>query len=158
MTTFFAHARARDDSSMETDGEQEYEYLWRHFAFNAEQRLKAFNFFVVLAVFANGGVFTALETNAHPAILVLLGGFVCVLAAVFFLIDRRSQALLRLGVPGLTQYEKRFPEHSRIFGLDTAPGIARYTVAFWLLFALQFVFGLGLVLYACARWSGDGFG
>jgi hypothetical protein len=140
---------------MQTDGQEEYEYLWRHFSFNAEQRLKAFNFFVVLAVFANGGVFTALETNAHPAILILLGGFVCALAAVFWLIDRRSQALLRLDVPGLTQYEKRFPEHSRIFARDTAPGIARYTVAFWLLFGLQFLSGFGLVLYACARWFYD---
>jgi hypothetical protein len=28
----------------------EQTYLWQHFAFNAEQRLKAFNFFVVFSV------------------------------------------------------------------------------------------------------------
>jgi hypothetical protein len=30
--------------------DDEREYLWKHFAFNAEQRLKAFHFFVVLRV------------------------------------------------------------------------------------------------------------
>jgi hypothetical protein len=69
---------------------QEYEYLWRHFAFNAEQRLKAFNFFVVFSVFANGGVFTALQKDADPLVLILIGGFVCALAAVFWIIDARS--------------------------------------------------------------------
>jgi hypothetical protein len=28
----------------------EVDYLWKHFLFNAEQRLKAFNFFVVFSV------------------------------------------------------------------------------------------------------------
>lgn len=35
-------------------------YLWEHWKFNAEQRLKAFNFYVALSIFANGMVFAAL--------------------------------------------------------------------------------------------------
>ena len=38
----------------------EKDYLWAHFVFNAEQRLKAFNFFAIFSVFANGGVFATL--------------------------------------------------------------------------------------------------
>lgn len=30
----------------------EWQYLWDHFKFNAEQRLKGFNFFVLLSIFA----------------------------------------------------------------------------------------------------------
>ena len=43
----------------------ERDYLWKHFEFNAEQRLKAFNFFVVFFGFANGGIFAALPANAR---------------------------------------------------------------------------------------------
>jgi hypothetical protein len=137
---------------MPTDSaNEEYEYLWRHFAFNAEQRLKGFNFFVVLAVFADGGVFTALEQEAHAVILFLLGGFVCALAVVFWLIDCRSQALIALAVPGLEQYETRFPEQSRIFGNDKPGLLARYSTAFQLLFVLQFLFGLGVLADALLR-------
>ena len=30
------------------------DFVWDHFKFNAEQRLKAFNFFVILSIFADG--------------------------------------------------------------------------------------------------------
>lgn len=37
------------------------QYPWDHWKFNADQRIKAFNFFVVFSVFADGGVFTAIR-------------------------------------------------------------------------------------------------
>ena len=37
------------------------EFVWAHFKLNAEQRLRGFNFFVVLAIFADGGVLAALQ-------------------------------------------------------------------------------------------------
>ena len=133
---------------MDDPAVEEKEYLWSHFELNADQRLKAFNFVVVFSVFANGGVFTALDKGAHTAILILLGGFMCVLSFVFGLIDARSQTLLRLAVPGLKEYEKRFPEHSRLFALYAASRspVIRYTTALRLLFVLQLLFGLGLAV------------
>src|SRR6266487_1663123 len=129
--------------------QEEKDYLWTHFVFNAEQRLKAFNFFVVFSVFADGGVFTALDKHPHPFILILIGGFVCLLAVVFFIIDLRSQAFLRLSGPGLKEYEKRFPEHSRLFALEAKlpKKIIRYSVAFGILFGAQLSFGLGVIVY-----------
>lgn len=129
--------------------QQQKEYLWDHFKFNAEQRLKAFNFFVVFSVFANGGVFAAIEKRADAIVFVLVGAFICLLASTFFLIDRRSQHLLRLGIPGLKDYEKRFPEHSRLFALDEVKRerFVRYTVAFRVLFVAQLCFGLGVFAY-----------
>ena len=63
------------------------ELVWDHFKFNAEQRLRGFNFFVLLSIFANGGVFTALEKGLNPKLLILLGLFITIFAIVFSLVD-----------------------------------------------------------------------
>lgn len=133
----------------------ERDYLWQHFVFNAEQRLKAFNFFVVFSVFANGGFFAALEKSLHGAAFILIGGFIVVLSVVFAVIDIRSQSLLKLAVPGLMEYEKRFAEPSRLFARDAQrhSGVLRYTVAFRVLFAMQLLFGLGVVVYGALKWA-----
>jgi hypothetical protein len=140
---------------MNTD---EMEYLWKHFAFNAEQRLKAFNFFVVFAVFSNGGMLTAFERNSHPLVFVFIGFIVVSLPIVFWIIDTRSRNLLKLAVPGLKECEKRFSEHSRLFCRDEVHSrtIYRYTVAFRLLFSIQFVFGLIALTFGIVRWACDG--
>ncbi len=104
-----------------TMDKDEADYLWKHFAFNAEQRLKAFNFFVVFSVFANGGVFAAADKNSHPITFVLIGGFVCILSAVFWTIDARSRLLINMAKPGLEKYKRR-GEHSQLFTLDRKRG------------------------------------
>lgn len=132
----------------------EKDYLWLHFVFNAEQRLKAFNFFVVFSVFANGGVFAVVEKSSHGSVFVLIGGFVAALSTVFWVIDSRSQDLLQLAVPGLKEYEKRFAEHSRLFTMDAVSRspIVRYTIAFRVLFVLQLLFGLGTIAFGLSKW------
>ena len=134
---------------------EERDYLWNHFVFNAEQRLKAFNFFVVFSVFADGGVFASVEKSANAPVFVLIGGFIVVLSVVFAMIDVRSQSLLKLAVPGLKNYETRFPEHSRLFALDANrhATVLRYTIAFRILFAMQFLFGVGTIVYGVVKWS-----
>jgi hypothetical protein len=133
---------------------EERDYLWQHFVFNAEQRLKAFNFFVVFSVFANGGLFAAVEKSSHGFVFVLIGGFILVLSMVFAMIDVRSQSLLKLAVPGLKAYEMRFADHSRLFARDAErhAGFTRYTVAFRVLFAMQCVLGAGVVVYGVLKW------
>lgn len=133
----------------------EYDYLWSHFVFNADQRLKAFNFFVVFSVFANGGVFAAVEKSSHGAVFVLVGVFIFILAIVFLIIDTRSQRLLKLAVPGLKQYEVGFQESSRLFALDAKhdSSLVRYTVAFRILFGVQAFFGIGVIIYGIVKWA-----
>jgi hypothetical protein len=133
---------------------EELDYLWKHFVFNAEQRLKAFNFFVVFAVFANGGMFAAVEKNSHPTVFVLIGCLVVVLSVVFCIIDIRSRHLIELAVPGLKEYEKRFAECSRLFARDEAhtKTVFRYTVAFRALFIVQFLSGVGAIAYGIITW------
>src|SRR5262245_1343833 len=128
-------------------GKEEQQYLWEHFKLNADQRLKAFNFFVVLSVFAIGGVIAAIE---KPRMLLLIGVFIFLIAFVFTLMDQRSKSLLDLSMPGLREYEKRFPQRAWLFANDRAR-FARYTVAFRILFGAQFILGVGVVTYAARQ-------
>lgn len=133
--------------------EQEKNYLWDHFKFNADQRLKAFNFFVVLSVFANGGLFAAFDKNYRPELIAVIGLFVVLLALTFSVIDYRSQHLTFLATTGLKAYEEQLPEHSRLFHLDEQRRWKwlRYTTAFYTLYAAQLMFGLGVVIWAIRR-------
>jgi Na+-driven multidrug efflux pump len=74
--------------------------------FNAEQRVKAFNFFVVFFGFASGGIFAAIGKDSHPVVFLLLGFFVCLLPVLFCVIDARSRNLLEMTKPGLIKYEE----------------------------------------------------
>ena len=134
----------------------EQQYLCDHYRFNAEQRLKAFNFFVVLSMFADGGVFTAVEKGFHPLILVLLGGFVVIVSAVFWVMDLRSRALLNLAVPGLRAIEQQLPEPARVFSRDlhTQHPFIRYTVAIRALILGQFLCGAAVVVYGALSFFG----
>jgi hypothetical protein len=133
---------------MDTDpGKEEKDYVWDHFKLNADQRLKAFNFFVVLSVFAIGGVIAAV---GKPRVLLLIGVFIFLIAVVFSLMDQRSKSLLALSMPSLKEYEKRFPQRAWLFANDKAK-FARYTVAFRILFIAQFTLGVGVIIYAATE-------
>ncbi|WP_299594670.1 hypothetical protein [uncultured Microbulbifer sp.] len=134
----------------------EQQYLCDHYRFNAEQRLKAFNFFVVLSMFADGGVFTAVEKSFDPLILVLLGGFVVIVSGVFWVMDLRSRELLNLAIPGLRAIEQELPEAARVFSrdLDTQHRFIRYTFAIRALILGQFLFGAAVVVYGTLAFFG----
>ncbi|MHB8744844.1 MAG: hypothetical protein ACYC9L_17275 [Sulfuricaulis sp.] len=127
--------------------------VWDHFKFNAEQRLRGFNFFVLLSIFANGGVFTALEKGLSPKLLILLGLFITIFAVVFSLVDARSRQLLNITIPALKEIESTFPESHRLFAIDAAGQgtFIRYTFAIRVLLAAQLLFGVGVVWYGFCR-------
>lgn len=133
----------------------EEQFVWDHFKFNAEQRLKSFNFFVLLSIFADGGVFTALEKSFDPKLLILLGAFIVILAVVFWLVDTRSQNLLKLTIPALKEIEQKFSEHSQLFKLDSQQQgkFVRYTFAFRTLQICQMLLGSGVLIYGFILWQ-----
>lgn len=131
--------------------QEERMYLWEHFKFNADQRIKTFNLFVIFSVFANGGAFAAFEKCYPVGLMVVIGMFIFLLAVVFMLIDRRSKSLTDLAVPGLKKCEARMShDESRLFTKDAAAPatMVRYTTAFMLLFCAQMVFGIVVVVMA----------
>lgn len=119
------------------------QYVWEHWRFNADQRIKAFNFFVVFAIFADGGVFAAREKGAHPVVVTAIGFLVAALAAAFWVIDVRSERLIRLSEPGLLAFEQTLSEVSRVFHADQSKrkSMVRYKHAFRALFSFQLLFG-----------------
>jgi hypothetical protein len=129
-------------------------YLWEHWKFNADQRIRAFNFYVVFAIFGNGMVFSAFDRQVPGAVLVLLGGFIGLLAVVFAIVDARSRHLLHLTKEGLKAFEHKLPIPSRPFLLDDVHRSrwVRYTVAFNLLFGAQLLFGLMVIGWGIAHW------
>ncbi|WP_434457378.1 hypothetical protein JQR85_00230 [Stutzerimonas urumqiensis] len=129
-------------------------FVWAHFKLNAEQRLRGFNFFVVLAIFADGGVLAALERGFSPGLLMLLGAFTVLLAVVFWLVDARSRQLLQLTIKALREIESEFPASYQLFALD-AQGqhpVISYTFAIRALLIAQMGFGLGVMAYGLYQW------
>lgn len=129
------------------------DFMWEHFKFNAEQRLKAFNYFVLLSIFANGGVISGLNTGVRPLIMIVLGGLLCILSIVFWIADNRSKALLALSIEALRTIESEFPPVCQIFRLDLErQGRAiRYSTAITVLLFTQFLFGIGVVAYGSCQ-------
>ena len=127
----------------------EKQFVWDHFKFNAEQRLKGFNFFVLLSIFADGGVFTALQKSLNPWLLCLLGSFIVIMAIIFYLVDQRSQNLLHLTIPAIKEIESSFSEKSQLFRIDAEKQgkLVRYTFAFRTLQTCQCLFGIGVIIY-----------
>ncbi len=129
-------------------------FVWAHFKLNAEQRLRGFNFFVVLAIFADGGVLAALERGFSPGLLMLLGAFTVLLAMVFWLVDARSRQLLQLTITALKEIESEFPASYRLFAND-AQGqnpVISYTFAIRALLLAQMGFGFGVIAYGFYHW------
>ena len=82
------------------------DYAWKYFSLHADQRVKTFNFFLILAAFALGGVLTAIKDPGHPlgvaAIAFLLGG----MTIVFYKLDCRNKDLVRHGEAALARLER----------------------------------------------------
>lgn len=132
---------------------EEGQFIWEHFKLNAEQRLKGFNFFVLLSIFADGGVFAAIEKGLNSYLLFILGIFIIVLAIVFLLVDTRSHRLLKLTIPALKKLESNFSEESQLFLIDEREQgkIARYTTAIRVLLGTQMLLGVGVVFFALSK-------
>jgi len=128
----------------------EQNFLWEHFKLHADQRMKAFNFFVILSIFANGGAFTAIEKQLTPSFIVILGVFIVSLSCIFWIVDSRSHALINLTMPGLIEFEREFKKGCKPFTEDPnkRSRFFRYTYAFRALFVLQIFIGLYVTLYA----------
>ncbi len=82
----------------------QFDYVWKWFAYHADQRVKLFNYMlVVFGVFATATVASADKGMAEVAfVLCLVAG---VLALIFSRLDWRNECLLRWGEDALEQLE-----------------------------------------------------
>jgi hypothetical protein len=86
----------------------QFDYAWKWFSFHADQRVKMFNFMlVVFGIFA-AGVVNAFDKAALPRVaLAGLCFFGTFLAWAFTLLDRRNRDLVWLGEDVLMELERK---------------------------------------------------
>ena len=92
----------------------QFDYGWKWFSYHADQRVKMFNFMlVVFGIFA-AAVVNAVGTKQQPGFAAILCAIGAVLAAIFIALDTRNQYLLRLAEEVLWHLEE-----NAIFGKGT---------------------------------------
>jgi hypothetical protein len=87
----------------------QFDYAWKWFAYHADQRVKMFNFMlIVFGVFATA-IVTALGNEDLPSGVAAVLCFVAAaLGLIFSLLDRRNRDLVWIGEELLTHLEKNF--------------------------------------------------
>jgi hypothetical protein len=91
----------------------QFEYAWRDWQFNAQQRMSVFNYFV-LATGAGASLLGVLVKDGYLLGAAAVGALAAALAGVFLLLDRRNEELLRASEDLL-----RALEEQALFGEET---------------------------------------
>jgi hypothetical protein len=115
------HARSHHDrfSNAET-----LEHGWRYFALHAGQRLTLFNYFIAVSGVILAGGAAALQGTARFSLLgVALGLLLALLALVFYKLDQRTSALIKMSEQALAATEQQcMPLEARLFALEINGG------------------------------------
>lgn len=74
-----------------------HDYAWAYFSFHADQRMKTFNFFIILAGLVSGGIVTLMRDNDNPWIVAPLGLALSMLCLLFWRLDQRNHVLVSNG-------------------------------------------------------------
>lgn len=82
------------------------DYAWKWFSYHADQRVKLFNYMLVVFGALTAAIVGAINSNAATALEVFLCMISALLALAFFFLDGRNQYLVRLGEQVLTSIEK----------------------------------------------------
>ena len=91
----------------------QFDYAWKWFSFHADQRVKMFNYMLlVFGVFA-AGIVNALDKHIPNKVTTILCFFAALLALIFARLDRRNRDLVWLGEDVLMHLERE-----GIFGTD----------------------------------------
>jgi hypothetical protein len=126
------------------------DYAWKHFALIADQRVKTFNFYVIVLLAAFSATISAMKTGTPRPIFFFIGCGHIFIAGIFALIDVRGCRMLAIATDALKEIESSsaFEGVAKLMVEDTKRnkhglmyGIS-YRVAFGLTFFAQALFGL----------------
>jgi hypothetical protein len=101
------------------------DYAWKYFALHADQRLRAFNFYLLIVAVILGGLLAYLKDARSPVYAAPAGFLLPILSYIFWRLDGRSQEFIRHAETVLKAIEKdipveQVPEELRLFiGEDT---------------------------------------
>jgi hypothetical protein len=82
------------------------DYAWKYFSMHADQRLKTFNFYLILVTVILGGVFAYIKDAAHPSFMSPVGFLLAVVSYLFWRLDIRTQELIRHAENALKRIEQ----------------------------------------------------
>lgn len=130
-----------------------FDIAWKHFAVIAEQRLKTFNFYVVLLAASVGAALTALEREANPYVIFVCGLFCIGSGISFLIIEIRSRRLLDIPKQVLTKLEvgDHWLDDYRLFSVDNLrqagmwKKLISYSFAFRATMTVHIIFGIALL-------------
>ena len=76
-------------------------YAWDYFALHADQRLKAFHFYILLSTAILGGFAILLKNGAFHKWMAVFGFFLMFFSFVFWKLDNRTRGLIKHGEEAL---------------------------------------------------------
>src|SRR4051794_24291643 len=83
------------------------DYAWNYFSLHADQRIKTFNFYLVLVTFAVGGIITVLKDLGNPWAVFMIGALLAFVSFIFWKLDGRNKELVRHGEEALKFVEDK---------------------------------------------------
>jgi hypothetical protein len=148
------------------------DYAWKYFALHADQRLRAFNFYLVIVAVILGGLLAYLKDARTPAYVCQVGLLLAVFSYIFWKMDLRSQEFIKHAEDVLKAIEKDIPagdvpDELRLFvgeekktkdtrGVHGTPSwyppswvrghygyYACFTAAFWIIGLIGLIIGIG---------------
>ncbi|MEM8549353.1 MAG: hypothetical protein AAGF10_01045 [Verrucomicrobiota bacterium] len=134
-----------------------HEQAWSFFKYHAEQRIKAFNFYLIFISITVGIVFRVDfgEVMINPA-----GAALILFSIGFLIIDYRSKKLLGFSIEALKELEKQAfrTEADKVFRImcnegewqDSKPHkgkIIRFTFVFWSIYMAAIALGILIIFY-----------
>lgn len=77
------------------------DYAWKYFSLHADQRLKTFNFFIVISTFLIGSFGALISQTGLQTLYVLLPIFLVFVSFVFWKLEERNRMLVKNGEQAL---------------------------------------------------------
>jgi hypothetical protein len=99
------------------------EYAWDYFALHAEQRLKAFNFYIIFCAVVIGGFATIVSRNPLSTQYTFLPLLLIFFSFVFWKLDQRTSTLVKNGEQAIKYLDSLAlaiePEEAKVLALFT---------------------------------------
>lgn len=85
--------------------EELLDHAWKYFSLHAEQRLKTFNFYLIICTVVAGGVLALIKDAKEPRIAIPLSLLLPFFSVVFWKLDTRNRQLIDHGQDALKFFE-----------------------------------------------------
>ncbi len=102
------------------------DYAWRYFALHADQRIKTFNFYLVLCALISGGIIALVKDSKSPYLAALVAFGLTFISFIFWRLDIRNKELIHHSEEALKLLEddsrlpneKSVPHRLKIFSYE----------------------------------------